>query len=220
MCVQASLDVVPELNFQEAAVDFCTLAVQDTAVQESTFEATYPLSTVFRTSSSSVDNSAFYTWQEQCELNLRDFLQTIANQTSVASGTNAAEDDQAVLQSLGGGSGSISLSRTLAFTTTQKRGLQRRGRQLMRRGGGGRGGGSAAKGRAFQSQTAGANVGEQRWNTSDVAFRSATVNLTVLPERTIGDNNVLVGGLLMHQVLHSIILSTLWLQYHCVSAFS
>lgn len=197
-----SIDALPELDTLSEAVEFCSLASEDVSVQEDTFSAAVPLRSAFSAGAASrvrPGANVFFNWQEHCEIAVREYQAARANVASSVRSDRAflaaasdARDDTVLLQS----------QRYFASTRAGLRGLADTGtprRRLLARAAGGRSGSGAAKGRSFESSQDAADVREQGWNTSDVVIGSERIEDKRLPPRFVGDGNVLLGGLLMHQ---------------------
>lgn len=194
--MQVKLDVDFNLKLYEPAADFCSLAEAEAALLKGAFDSVLPVQQLLDAGKRSQGKdlgSVFYTWQEQCQLTLDDFQRAQQLASGQAAGILIAlADEQPV----------ISTQLRLFFNVD--RNMPRRGtgavqsRRLLARGGGAKGVSGGAKGRSFTAQQSqSANLG---WTTVDQTIDSARIRGFVLPERIVGSQHEMIGGLLMHQV--------------------
>lgn len=136
-----------------------------------------------------VDQGALVNWQEQCVTELNSIL----DPSSASDGT---WDTATLLPALEGTGDGIVFQLETDFVAGRVPAGAGASRRLLARS---KARGSAGDGTAASVFTV-AKVSEQGWNTSDVELLSQAIRHVTPPVRTLGRNNNLVGGVLLHQV--------------------
>lgn len=194
--------VLPDLRTAEDAADFCNVVRDGLQAQSSTFAHMAPvrqrLIGQLGLRSSASTRGENFEWQDGCELALRAHTAAVNEDAvvvdSASSLLQAAADDTAHVQ--------VRSRRHFELTRNMRGAREGLGaaRRLLVRGSAGKSGSTAAKGRNFALSAQAGSVSGKGWNTSDVLISSARIDGRQLPPRVVGTGNVLVGGVLLHQV--------------------
>ena len=175
--------------------DVCSLVASSLTSQSSQFTAVQQVDTEQGLQDADdydvSDNEPFVNWQERCRLELNTLLDT--NNLSAESW-----NEPWVLAELAEGRDGIVFQQGSSFNVGSARAsLTGPSRRLLRRSRA-RGGGDGT----ITSVLTVAEVSSQGWNTTDVELHSEVISGVEPPLRTLGRNNNLVGGILLHQVWH------------------